>query len=434
CQGRPLNEKLARRLQEWTDIEAPALPVNGIMKTLERILIVDDEPLVLAAYERALRHKFALEKAADGNAGLQTIAEKGPFAVVVSDLRMPGMDGIRFLAQVRQVAPDSVRAMLTGYAELQTAIDAVNEGSVFRFLTKPCPADALALVLTACVEQYRLVTAEKELLERTLSGSVRVLTDMLSLVNPLAFSRSQRIREYVVHLTTKLQLAEPWRYELAALLSQLGCVTLPAEMLEAIYSGKQLSPEENKKFTNHPLISANLLKNIPRLETVAEMIAAQASSGHENRGLGESTHDVVQTGACILRLAGELDDLVRDGMPVRAALSELRNRVRGYDPTWLAALEDLNVETETPTTRAIHISVLTPGMALAEDIRTDSGLLLVTEGQAISYALLERLRNFAHRGAIREQVLIKIPRPAAHESSEPTSHDAQRATETSVAK
>lgn len=404
------------------------------MKTLEKILIVDDEPLVLAAYERALRNKFALEKATDGNAGLQTIAEKGPFAVVVSDLRMPGMDGIRFLAQVRQVAPDSVRAMLTGYAELQTAIDAVNEGSVFRFLTKPCPADALALVLTACVEQYHLVTAEKELLERTLSGSVRVLTDMLSLVNPLAFSRSQRIREYVLHLISKLKLAEPWQYELAALLSQLGCVTLPTEMLESIYSGKQLSPEENKKFTNHPQISANLLKNIPRLEAVAEMIAAQASSGHENGGLAGSEHDVVQTGACILRLAGDLDDLVRDGLPVRAALSELRNRVRGYDPAWLTALEDLIVETEPPTTRAIHISVLTPGMALAEDIRTDNGLLLVTEGQAISYALLERLRNFAHRGAIREQVLIKIPQPAIHESSEATSSDVQAATETSAVK
>ena len=158
----------------------------------EKILCVDDEPNVLQACRRQLRKRFHIETADGGEQALQAIAGQDPYAVIVSDMRMPGMDGIQFLARAKELTPNSVRIMLTGNSDQQTAIEAVNEGNIFRFLTKPCPAESLAKAIAAGVEQYRLVTAEKELLEKTLRGSIKVLTEVLSLVNPTAFGRAAR--------------------------------------------------------------------------------------------------------------------------------------------------------------------------------------------------------------------------------------------------
>src|SRR2546425_3295178 len=126
----------------------------------EKILCVDDEPNVLEAYQRSLRKKFQIDTAVGGEQGLAEIERQGPYAVVISDLRMPGMDGVQFLAQVRDRSPDSIRVMLTGQADMNAAIGAVNEGRIFRFLTKPCPPDILSQTLQAGLEQYRLITVE----------------------------------------------------------------------------------------------------------------------------------------------------------------------------------------------------------------------------------------------------------------------------------
>ena len=155
----------------------------------EKILFVDDEPGVLEGFRRLLHKEFLLDTAGSGREGLAAIASAGddPYAVIVSDMRMPGMDGVQFLSRVRITSGDSVRIALTGYADIQAASNAVNEGAIFRFLTKPCEKEVLAKALTAALIQHRLVIAEKGLLEKTLRGSVKVLTDVLSLVNPAGF-------------------------------------------------------------------------------------------------------------------------------------------------------------------------------------------------------------------------------------------------------
>jgi serine phosphatase RsbU (regulator of sigma subunit) len=124
----------------------------------EKILLVDDEPKVLAAIKRQLRKEFRFETALSGEEALKVIDEKGPFAVVVSDYKMPGMNGIDFLCKVKSVDPDTVRMMLTGSADMSTAIAAVNEGSIFQFHPKPCPADTLGKAIKSGIDKYRATT------------------------------------------------------------------------------------------------------------------------------------------------------------------------------------------------------------------------------------------------------------------------------------
>ena len=124
----------------------------------DKILLVDDEPKVLAAIQRQLRKQFRFETALSGEEALKIIDEKGPFAVVVSDYKMPGMNGIDFLCKVKTVDPDTVRMMLTGSADMSTAIAAVNEGSIFQFHPKPCPAETLGQAIKSGIDKYRETT------------------------------------------------------------------------------------------------------------------------------------------------------------------------------------------------------------------------------------------------------------------------------------
>ena len=148
------------------------------MSTLtERVLFVDDEVRVLQAYKRALRKIFSIDTATGGQQALELVDSRGPYAVIVADMRMPGMTGVQLLAEMRNRAPNTVRIMLTGNSDQQTAIDAVNEGDVFRFLNKPCSPENVGRAVAAGINHYRLATAEQDLLEKTLSGSIEMLSD-----------------------------------------------------------------------------------------------------------------------------------------------------------------------------------------------------------------------------------------------------------------
>ncbi|MBU4055172.1 MAG: response regulator, partial [Proteobacteria bacterium] len=218
----------------------------------DKVLFVDDEINVLEGIRRQLRTVHDTTIALGPQKGLQAVKEHGPFAVIVSDLRMPEMDGIEFLKKVREKHPDTVRMILTGNADLKAAIEAVNEGSVFRFLTKPCHTTALSMAVSTGIEQYRLVTSEKELLEKTLKGCINMLTDVLALVNPEAFGRASRIRKYCSEIASIFEVKNLWQMETAALLSQIGCVVLSNEALKKIYKGQELAANEKAAYEKHP--------------------------------------------------------------------------------------------------------------------------------------------------------------------------------------
>ena len=372
---------------------------------LPRVLLVDDEPNVLEGLERTLFGDYDVFTAESGAEGLETIEQEGPFSVVVSDMRMPEMNGAAFLARVHQTAPDTVRVLLTGQADMDSAIAAVNEGNIFRFLCKPCPQDLLFRSLEAAVKQYELTTAERDLLENTLKGAVKVLTEVLSLASPVAFSRSDQIKELVAHMAGRLELENRWSYEVAGMLSHIGCITLPPDTLERIYAGQAISDDEESMFADHPEVGHRLLVNIPRLDAVARMIRGQNDPA-------TTTDEKERMGAEMLRVALAVDRLMAAGSGLRNAVNELR-RLGGYDERLLAAVWDFRGEKPSEVVRALGVAELQSFMILDEDVFAKNGNVLVPKGRELSNVLVERLKNWGRGIGIVEPIRVRVPQAEA---------------------
>jgi response regulator RpfG family c-di-GMP phosphodiesterase len=377
-----------------------------------RVLFVDDDPNALSGFQRALRGRFEIDIAHGAQHGLQALTAGMPYAVVVSDMRMPVMNGIQFLQRAREVAPETVRMMLTGNADLDTAMEALNEGCIFQFLCKPCPQPLLAKALAAGAAQYDLIVGERELLEKTLRGSVKVLTDVLALVNPLAFSRAMRVAEIVRQIASRTQWQDAWKFELAALLSQLGCVTLAPETQEAMYRQQPLNDVDQQRVAAHPQVARDLIAHVPRLGEVAEMIARQREVYKTvDAPQGEPARDQVTAGARMLRVALDLDAMLVDNVAYEDALARLRASEGLYDPGLLLALGGLEELSHVghEMTR-VAVDDLSLGMVLQEDVRTTNGLLLIARGQTITNALLQRLANFTRINAVSGgEVSVRLP-------------------------
>ncbi len=375
-----------------------------------KILFVDDDPNILAAFERQLRKDFSVHTALGGEEGLRAISAHNPFAVIVSDLRMPGMDGIQFLSRVRQTAADSVRIMLTGNADLATAIDAVNQGNVFRFLTKPCEQQVLFNALSDGVRQYKLITAERELLEKTLRGSIKVLSEILHLLNPEAFGRASRITRYAREIASAMGVSGIWQIETAAALSQIGCVILPEAALKKLYRGQELTGEESQLFAMHPCIGSDLLSHIPRMKTIAKIIADQEKNFDGSDSPQESNGgEEIPLGARILKVVLDFDTLKARGVSNSEASGKMAKSTGRYDPDVLSALRRILAAELHDEERTVKSNELVDGMILAQDIRFLDGRIFVGRGYEVNLTLRERIKNFSQKPGLQEPVRVTVP-------------------------
>lgn len=374
-----------------------------------RVLCVDDEPRVLQGLESTLSWEFDVRLASSGAEGLQSVEREGPFAVVISDMRMPEMDGATFLAKVRQIAPNTTRMLLTGYSSMEAAIAAVNKGEIFQFLNKPCGPEVLLPAVQAAAERYRLVHAEQDLLEKTLSGSTQVLIDVLSLAAPTAFSRAAVLRGYVGHIVGKLGLEDRWRYEMAAMLSQIGCITLPPDTLDRVYANQDLSEVERHMFEAHPTVGRDLLAHVPRLKLISEMIARQ------NDALGaisippSTREEIVVVGAALIRFALDVDREVASAGSLGRALGLMRRAEKAPRPEFVEALLDYHPEEHGEVVRGVGVNDLRSYMVLDDDVRTKAGSVIVPRGHEVNRALIGRLKNFAAGVGLVEPIRVRIP-------------------------
>jgi serine phosphatase RsbU (regulator of sigma subunit) len=132
----------------------------------DKVLLVDDDAMVLAGLKRQLRNQFSIDTALSGEEALQRLRENGPYAVIVSDFMMPGMNGVEFLSRVKNSNPETIRMMLTGTADMPTAIKAVNEGNIFQFHPKPCPAETLSKAIQSGLTHYKKTVADQHQLRK----------------------------------------------------------------------------------------------------------------------------------------------------------------------------------------------------------------------------------------------------------------------------
>jgi response regulator RpfG family c-di-GMP phosphodiesterase len=377
------------------------------------ILLVDDEQAILDGLRRQLRKKFTVHTALSGAAGLEVLAAE-PVTVVVSDMRMPEMDGATFLSKVRAQHPDVVRILLTGQADTQSAIAAVNEGNIYRFLTKPCPPDVILDELTSAVELNRLVTAEKELLATTLRRTVDALAATLSLAQPVAFARALRVSTTATEIAEALALDEPWEVHITAQLALLGAVALPAQVHAKLDAGRPLDEDERAMVERVPQLSRDLVTTIPRLEGVAEAIGWQtARFDGAGARLGVPAGEQLPLASRILKVALDFDRGMSQQRSVQRTIASLRSDAGAYDPAVLDALSRAHDDGDsTLVPRDVTVDELVPGMVVFDDVVTDTGLLLVGRGMEVTSSLVQRLENFSDQGRIGATVRVTGGAPA----------------------
>ena len=375
--------------------------------TMQRplVLCVDDEPQVLEGLRDTLRRSYDTRVATGGVEALELLrSEPGAYATVISDMRMPVMAGSTFLREARRVAPDAVRILLTGYADMEAAIRSVNDGQVFRFLRKPCEPEELMRTCAAALVQHRLLTAERVLLEETLRGSVQALADVLSLASPAAFGRAARVKQSVIRLAQAIGLDDRWELEVAALLAEIGAVTLPAQTLEKLHAGAPLADAELAMVDRVPAISRQILENIPRLDAVLQIL-----DGSLQRIDGVAERTDIPLGSRVLRIALDYDDLNSCDVGAKVAIAVMRSRNGAYDPGLLETFATAVAASEHALpVREVSVAALPGGATLAADVRASTGGLLVARGQPVTGAILQRLSNLG-TGAIDEPLLVFEP-------------------------
>jgi response regulator RpfG family c-di-GMP phosphodiesterase len=259
------------------------------------------------------------------------------------------------------------------------------------------------------LEQYRLVTAEKDLLEKTLGNSIRLVTEILSLASPAAYSRALRIRRITREITANLRVRDAWQYELAALFSQTGCVALPTGLVEKIYNGDTLSRNDTKLYASHPMIGARLLQDVPRMEITAEMIREQLRAYDQFPQVADSPEArKAALGAQILRAALDYDDLRRQGLEHAAAMDSLRERLGKYNPQVLDALQEKPAPVDEWRLLSTDSAGLLVGMVLDENVYSKEGALVMKKGQEISLPYLEQLQKLSDSTGLVEPFRVRV--------------------------
>lgn len=374
-----------------------------------RILCIDDESNVLLGLSRVLRPHYEVVMAVGARKALDILREDRRFPVVISDLRMPEMDGIALLSHIRRLDPDIVRILLTGNADLHSAIAAVNDGAIFRFLTKPCPPEVLAATLDAAMEQYHLATAQRCLLEETLHGSIKALTSLLSLSSPATFGHAVRLQRVVRELTSLMGLSNWWEMDVAAMLAPAGFLTLPPRLQDALHRGAPLTPEERDAVLRGATAAADLVRSVPRMEGVRDILL-HFREPYAGPGDGPRGEDL-PLGARILRVAADFDDLETQGLQPTDGLRILQGRADTYDPAVLADLATLRGEGQRTPHTSMALREVRLGMIFAEDLRTPDGTLLIGRGQEVSTWLLDRIENYWSEDTLSLTVRTMLPAP-----------------------
>ena len=370
-----------------------------------RILLVDDEVNILNSYKRTLKNKFTFDVARSGAEALELIINN-KYAVIITDMQMPIMNGLELLQEIKLKTPNTVRMMLTGNADQKTAIDALNIGDIFRFINKPCANKDLAIAIETGIKQYNLIIAEKVLLNKTLKGTINVLAEVLAVVNPEIFAHVTQIKKYMLNLAQELDMPLTWSFVPMIQLSQLGCIMFPDKGLMQTQQ-VTLSLEQRRMIEQHPFLAADLIKKIPRMKNIARTILYQEKCFN---GEGIPKDDVkgeqIPFGARMLKIVLDFLRLKKSGSSASQACIQLEKQSQLYDPKILAAFQKSANVFITNTQELVSLTDLTDDMVIQENLTTKTGLLVALKGQKISEPLLRIISHCIKNGALEGNIIV----------------------------
>lgn len=384
------------------------------MAELTRVLFVDDDENLLKAARRIMRKEINLEVASSGKDALQKLETSGPFDVLVSDQNMPSMKGVTLLAEAATRWPLTVRIMLTGNDDQGTTISAVNDGKVFRFVRKPCqPLDLLDAIRDAS-KHHALLAGEKALLEQTLSGSVKVLTDVIAISKPELFKTVPLVQKWARLLSTKLKGTSPWELNLAAMLYPLGAVALPDAIVQKCARGATLDANEQAIVDQSPRAARDLIKNIPRLEGVANAIY-YSRKGFDGSGYPQDDvkgRDLPPVSRVLRILVDLVEARVKSEQSIGDGLKKLTSKPNLYDLDLLEIVA--NTLRDEESGKAGHVKVkhqlpadeLLEGDILVKPITDEQGRALLTAGSELTTVIIKRLAHLQETGLFKEKVHV----------------------------
>lgn len=381
-----------------------------------QILCIDDDPDLLDGLALSLRRLGEVHTAPDGDNALVLAAQLPHLAVVVCDMRMPGRNGADVLSAFREQYPETTRILLTGYADIPSAIAAVNQGNLFRFLSKPASNDVLQKAVYDGIKQHQLVIAERQLLTQTLRGSVEALSEALAMSSPAVFGQAKRVATLVKACAEAQYGQSDWMMESAAFLINLGLVGLPAAVQEKVLERQSLDLAEKELLDQAHIRTMRLLTNIPRLEQLRDLLRfIQPKTGGQLESPTDQ-HGLLREKAALIRALIVYVSYESAGQTMPSALNKIMQK-HPLSERLLAVIrkqvgDSLLVDCQV----SLPINLLRPGMILNKALYTPSGIMVAPAG----YQIMEgfSLRLMALLPKAKEQLYsVRIPSHMAEYAS-----------------
>ncbi|MBP7937228.1 MAG: response regulator [Phycisphaerae bacterium] len=344
-----------------------------------RVLFVDDEVNLLEGLRRQLRRKYVVATASSGAAGLEVLESQGPFAVVVSDYNMPGMNGAEFLEDVHHRVPQTVAVMLTGRPELSVAVSALHQGHIFRFLQKPCTQELLEKALDDAIEQYRLVSAE-----RALTAELNARNEELRLLN-------EELEARVVQRTALIQRMQRFMTDLNGIDSLEGVADLVVGTTADMLTSRRVSlmlPDGNREYLR-------IAAAVGIAQDVKEAIRVPVGGAIAGRVFAESQNIVVS----------EPDEM-----------SEFSDR---YDSEFFASIPLASTSLVTPSGPVGVLNVSEPLDGRPYSAEALAQLRAI--GEVVAIALCNQIR-LRERNEARDATILALARLAENRDPETGTH------------
>lgn len=313
-----------------------------------KILIVDDEPDNLQLLYRTLRRDYDVTKA-QGPLEALDILNENQFNCILSDHKMPDMDGVEFLKRTYDMYPDTIRLLVTAYSDVEILMNAINYAKIYRYIKKPYSPEELLHIVQLALEYYQLKEDNKKLivdLKDLFSGTINAIMDALDSKDSYTLGRSRRVAFYTSKIIAAMDLTktEKATIELAALLHDIGMIGVQEDILHKV---EKLTDEEREEIRKHVFYSVKILEDIKQLDKVTDIIKYHHEfyngAGYPFGVRGEE----IPLGARIIAIADAYDSLVsfrpyRDGLTPEEALKIIeQKRGEQFDPKILDIFESV---------------------------------------------------------------------------------------------